>query len=142
MWWSGLKQSEVIQGIGLIKNKLTSEEISGNTYWFKPETQVIVEPSPKVYLQQPYDEYGVAYKDRSAFFDAERANKVNIAHRFIAIFTLDGQVTGFWRRTIKKDTVEIEIDHFRELSSQEMDAFKQAAANYATFLQLKAKFNF
>jgi hypothetical protein len=49
---------------------------------------------------------------------------------------LDGKVRGIWKRTIKKDKVEILLQPYEPLSTTEMGRVKTAAEEFGRFLGL------
>lgn len=137
MWWTGLTMTETKSGLELLKGKLVEEEIDGIKYWSTPIDDFKIEKSPKVYLQQPYDEYTVAYKDRSAI-SSYGNSMMRDDIKFYSIIVLDGQVVGFWKRTLSKDKAKIEIDTFRKLTSEEKSALEVAVKDYGKFIGVDA----
>jgi hypothetical protein len=97
--------------------------------------------SPTAHLLPNYDEYFIGFKDRSAI--AEIAEKVRIKSddpSLIAhIVIIDGQVVGGWRRTIKKDTIIIELKLFTKLTKAEKQAVSEAIERYGRFVSLPTK---
>jgi hypothetical protein len=79
-----------------------------------------------------YDEYLVAYKDRSAALDP--AHDEATGHGiFSPIIVLDGRIVGTWGRTQKKDKVAITTQLFQRLSGAEREALTEAAEEYGRF---------
>ncbi len=66
VWWSGLTSREGQRGLDLAAPQLAYAIIDGNTYWFSPNTKTIKAKVPAALLLSIYDEYAIAYKDRSA----------------------------------------------------------------------------
>jgi hypothetical protein len=140
MWWSGLTTTEARIGIELAKRSLRQEVIDDRTYWRSPATPGTRDPSATAYFLQGYDEFGIAYKDRSAVFapqDLKRAIAKNMV--FGPSIVIDGRGVAFWKRTLKKDALMITISPFRALSKSERQAIAKAADQYAAFLGLPAK---
>lgn len=131
-WWGGLTIAEAKQGLGAIEADLASEEVNGQTYWFSAEFQQLT--ALRSHLLLPcFDEFTVAYKDRSASVPPERhlefgfgVNNNNIV--------IDGQVVGSWKRTIKKTTVEVAFDVSGGLLPTQQEALKLQAERYAQFI--------
>ncbi|MEO6497429.1 MAG: winged helix DNA-binding domain-containing protein, partial [Mucilaginibacter sp.] len=65
-WWSGLTQTDAKTGLEEIKKELVSINIKGATYWMPPHIPDIILPAAATYLLPAYDEFTIAYKDRSA----------------------------------------------------------------------------
>lgn len=140
MWWSGLTTAEARTGVEVVKRNLRQELIDDQSYWRSPATPDKRDPSPTAYLLQGYDEYGIAYKDRSAVFapqDLKRAIAKNMV--FGPSIVIDGKGVGFWKRTFKKNAVMITTTPFRPFSKAEKQAIAKAADRYAAFLGLPAK---
>jgi hypothetical protein len=49
---------------------------------------------------------------------------------------IDGRLAGLWKRTLKRDTVVVQLDPLRPLTSQEKDLVTAAVEPYARFLGL------
>lgn len=139
MWWSGLTTTEAKAGIAMAKSHLIEETIENRSYWLSPSTQLPKEKSPTIYLLPPYDEYTVAYRDRSAVLTPPH-NHVNSGNGiFSPIIVLNGQVVGIWKRAIKKDKVVISKNLFAsDFTKAENRAFEAAANRYAEFLGMTA----
>ncbi len=65
VWWSGLRAGDARAGIELAGSRLARETIGGATYWFAA-AGAARPPSRAAHLLPIYDEYLIAYKDRSA----------------------------------------------------------------------------
>jgi hypothetical protein len=134
IWWSGLAVAEARTGLELAKPHLVQEVIGGQTYWLAPRASVTKEASPTAYLLPPYDEYTVAYKDRSAVLDPLYARQASTGNGiFNPIIVVDGQVVGTWKRTLKKDALAITPSPFAKLTKAETRAIGAAASRYGKF---------
>jgi hypothetical protein len=134
-WWSGLTVADASAGLEMAKRRLAQESINGQTYWDAPSTPSGKDPSPAVYLLPAYDEYTVAYKDRSAVLDPAHAKQANSGNGIIyPTIVVDGQVVGTWKRAIKKNTLAISHSPFAELRPAETRAITEAASRYGKFL--------
>jgi hypothetical protein len=134
-WWSGLTTTDARAGIDMAKRFLAQEVSDGQTYWFASSMPVAKYSSPTAYLLPAYDEYTVAYKDRSAVLNREYAKNANYGHGiFNPTIVVDGQVVGTWKRTIRKDALVITPSPFSKLKRAETRAFAEAAKRYGEFL--------
>lgn len=52
-----------------------------------------------------------------------------------AVLVIDGIVSGTWKRTIRGESVELEVWPFRELNPAEMRDLEGEANRYARFLE-------
>lgn len=115
-WWSGLTLKEVKEAIALagpIENDKAAK-------W-------------SARLLPPFDEYTVAYKDRSAVLELVHAKKVNAGGGiFHAIVVVDGIVIGTWSRELRSGRVNLAL--FRTLTARETAAIENEQARYAKFL--------
>ena len=119
MWWSGLTSKEAKESIAL----------AGPL----PEPRVVTRPV--VRLLPPFDEYTVAYRDRSAIIDKGFASRLNAGGGMLnEVMVVNGRVAGNWKRTLRGTKVEIAIAPFRELTERERNAVDREAARYARFL--------
>lgn len=138
-WWSGLATTDAMAGLESVKPDLVCEVIDGQTYWLSSSMPTAKDVSPIAALLPAYDEYTVAYKDRSAVLnplDAQRADSGNGI--FNPTLVLDGQVVGTWKRTLAKGSVAITLRPFTRLKKTEEHAFAEAARQYGAFLGLPA----
>jgi hypothetical protein len=137
-WWSGLTVADARKGIELAGPRLEQESIEGATYWFAADAPAAgPEPSP-AYLLPQYDEYTVAYRDRSAVLDPAQTGVISSNGIFYPILVLDGQVAGTWKRVIKKGEVSITLSPFSPLKKNEKKAIAAAGGRYGEFLGMPA----
>jgi winged helix DNA-binding protein len=136
VWWAGLRIGEARAGIQTIAAELGREAIDGQEYYYAQ-----VQPAPRpaasgVFLLPPYDEYLVAYRDRSASLAAEYQPRVVPGGNgiFNPIVVTDGRVTGLWKRTFKKDSVIMTFCPFTTWSEAQAQAIAAAAERYAQFV--------
>jgi hypothetical protein len=138
-WWSGLTMADAKAGLDMAGPHLLPETIGGQTFWLPPSTSFAKERSPAIHLLPAYDEYTVAYKDRSAVLDPVHTKRVATGNGiFFPILVIDGQVIGTWKRTLKRGEVVITPSPFVPLSRSQTRALTPAARRYGTFLGLEA----
>lgn len=145
-WWSGLTVADAKMGIELAGPRLEREVIEGSTYWFAaavlkegPAPQQAASPaSPTAYLLPQFDEYTVAYRDRSAVLDPSQTGVISSNGIFYPIIVLDGHVVGTWKRVFKKGEVIITLSPFSPLKKKEKQAVAVAAERYGSFLGMPA----
>jgi hypothetical protein len=134
-WWSGLTLTEARRGLHLVAGEFAQETLAGQTYWASataaPESQP---PSQRAYLLPPYDEFTVAYKDRSAALDPAFPNDPFTI--LGPVIVVDGRLVGTWKRTLSKDRAVVNLRLFAPLDAAQQAAVEQAAARYGRFLGL------
>jgi uncharacterized protein YcaQ len=142
IWWSGLTAADARAGLEMIKPQFMQEVARDQTYWFS-QSAPIKKDAAKAYLLPPFDEYTVAYKDRSAVLDPAYAKLMNTGYGiFKPIVVSDGQIVGIWKREFKKNSLVIEVSPFNPLSKADQQKIARAADRYAKFLGLPADVSF
>jgi hypothetical protein len=135
IWWSGLKTNDAKTAVELAKPHLVQEMIANQPYWLAPSAKIIKADSRAAYLLPSYDEYTVAYKDRSAVLAPKYANLASSRNGiFSPIIVIDSQVVGTWKRTVKKDGVRITPNPFTKFSKTELQTLAPVAKRYGEFL--------
>lgn len=131
-WWSGLTAADARAGLEMVRSQFTREAVDGQTYWLPSSAPAVKESTPGVHLLPAYDEYTVAYKDRSAALDpahAEEASQSVLSPVIVA----GGRVVGTWKRTLKSGAVVITPNLFRKFTAAETRAFDRATSRYRKF---------
>ena len=98
---------------------------------------------PRAYLLPPFDEYTVAYADRSHVGVAPaRAQTFNERTLLGPNLVLDGQIVGSWKRTLAKTAVAIALSPWTKLDRKDIAALDEAATRYADFLGLSPRISY
>jgi len=132
VWWSGLIAADARAGLEMVKSEFIQEVIDRRAYWLSPSTITAKVASPTAYLLPPFDEYTVAYKDRSAILDPLDTQQAKYA--LGPTIAVNGQIVGTWNRTFKKDAVAITTSPFTSLSEAENQAIAAAIERYSRFV--------
>jgi hypothetical protein len=96
-------------GLALVQSKLSQHIAGGKTYWYAASTPPGRRPSRATWLLPLYDEYLIAYKDRSDARDPRRMPAAD-PDPFAAHVVVGGRVAGGWRNTLKKNSVIVRVD--------------------------------
>jgi hypothetical protein len=75
-WWSGLKVSDAKAGLEMVSSRLVQETLGGSVYWMLQDQRATPDATAEVNLLPSFDEYLLAYKDRSASLDPRDAPKI------------------------------------------------------------------
>lgn len=139
VWWSGLTTRDARIGLELVQSELVREIIGGRTYWFSATLSVATDRDavPIAHLLPPYDEYTIAYKDRSAVHDPAYTIQTRNGI-FSPIVVVDGCIVGIWKRTFKKEAVVVETSLFSRLDERATLAVSSALERYTAFLEMSA----
>jgi hypothetical protein len=134
VWWSNLAVADAKKGLEMNKSMLVSETIEDQTFWMPHSIAVPPNGADSLYLLPAFDEFMVAYKDRSASL-APKLTKQAITGNgiFKPIIVVNGNVAGVWKRSVRKDALVIEKILFRKLKHAETEAFEQKAKEFAAF---------
>jgi hypothetical protein len=141
VWWSGLTANDAQAGIDAVTPKLQQETIDGRVYWTARSHRATAAKGPTALLLPNYDEYLIAYKDRSCVVDSSRT-AANIVARSNGAFphhlVIDGTLEGSWRRELKGNSVLVEVAPYRKLTPAQTRAVMNAVDCYGEFLGLPA----
>ena len=140
VWWSGLTAREARAGVMAIQSSLTADIVNDETFWRETHAPTQV-GSPCVHLLPAFDEYVLAYRDRSAVLDSKYSERLNTGGGMLRpVVVVDGRVAGTWRRTaLGVGTVSIEAEMFASVGERERLAIAGAAQRYAEFLERHAR---
>ena len=132
--WSGLSVTDARAGIESVKRQLVMEKIDSSIYWMIEDMPAINKKSPAAYLLAGFDEYLIAYKDRSAYLDPYLGKKVIMKNGiFNPSVVIDGLVEGTWKPIIINDKITIQTNLFTPLSKRQINSINSAAKGYAKF---------
>lgn len=114
IWWSGLTITNARKGLEMIKSGLNSEIINDKTYWFSNLTPKR-NKNISVHLLPAFDEFLIAYKDRSASIsNTKKKTAISENGIFRPVIVINGQIKGLWKRTLKKDKILVETSLFED----------------------------
>jgi hypothetical protein len=136
MWWSGLTANDVKRGLEMVKSHLDRAEIDGKTYWLPVSQPTATPAKPLACLLPTYDEYLIAYKDRSAAIDLKRS--ISQSTVFDSTIIWKGRIVGGWKRTIEKTSVNVTVSSAALFSQTETRAIACAVRRYGEFLKKRA----
>ncbi len=134
-WWSGLTIADAKRAIDIVTNDLTKQSIGNQDYWLVEKDFNKPDTSRTVHLLPKFDEYLVAYKDRSAALDPNKISDVYTTNGiFNPVILFKGTVIGTWKRVLGKDNVTIETSPFELLNKTKRQAIVREARRYGKFL--------
>lgn len=132
--WSGLPVTFTRKGLNMVQEQLAEHHVSGLQYWGPADGTDL---EAEVLLIPNYDEYLVSYKDRQEMYNGQHDENLSRAGNplFNNIILVDGQVAGTWKRLIKKNNIEVELNPFTPLSKKVQSKLAKAVAAYKQFIE-------
>lgn len=136
-WWSGLSAKDTKEGIAMVQSKLQKISLNNKTYYFSGPSNTKKRTLSEALLLSIYDEYTIAYKDRSDLGTEQYVKKfLAMGNALTAVMVLNGIITGTWKRELKKDSIIMRLRPLRTLTSAERNSFDNAVKRYGAFHQL------
>jgi hypothetical protein len=125
-WWSGLTVADAKAGAAMIASDVVQETIDRRVYVL-PRDQASAPPG--VHLLPGFDEFLLAYKDRSAVLDPADAQLIVPGGNgvFKPTIVVNGKVAGVWKLSDGTATP------FRPLTQRDARALRAAATRYTRF---------
>lgn len=138
VWWSGLSVKDARNALEMVKSDFISETIGSETYWLTHSFSKLKKDKTSVYLLPAFDEFIISYKDRGASL-ALVNNKKAISDNgiFRPVVVINGQVTGLWKRTIKKSKMIVEIEFLEPHNKTSKKLIEKAAEEFGHFWDKK-----
>jgi hypothetical protein len=137
-WWSGLSAREATSALKMVKLDFHSETIEAQTYWFSNYHSLSPSDIGTVHLLPAFDEFIISYTDRHAALPFESFSKaVSNNGIFHPVVVVNGQVTGIWKRTVKRDKVVMETQLFQPPDQTTTRLIEKAANQYGNFLGME-----
>ena len=133
VWWSGMTTTDAKRGLDI--NRARSENVDGLTYWSVDPPPSALVRDDEVFLLPIYDEYLVAYRDRTAVPHGPSTIRSASGRvvRFRHALVIDGQVAGTWRIERDGRGVTLAATAMRRLSRREQRDLADAAGRYGRF---------
>jgi hypothetical protein len=133
-WWSGLATIDAKLGLEIAKPQLVKINVESREYWMAKDVPVINNKAPIAHLLPAFDEFAVAYKDRSAIVNPKYVKQA-LHVIFNPSIVVNNQVVGTWKRTLKKDAIDIILNPFGKLNKIQTKAIETAAERYRGFVK-------
>jgi hypothetical protein len=140
-WWSGLSMADVRLGLELASPSLHHELIEGVPHWSGGDVPGPGDEPPDsrtAHLLSSYDEFLVAYRDRSASTDADgRTGLLPFPYGSVlaSAVIVHGRIAGTWKRRRTGAAVTVEAVTPYVLDAVATTALAAAAGDFGRFLQ-------
>lgn len=140
--WTGLTATDARHGIDLAENQLSAVAVDGEAMWASTEvleTAAGKSDQPGILMLSGFDEFMLGYKDRSLSIALDRMKRVIPGGNGVFRSTVvdRGRVIGTWTRKLRRRHVDIFVDAFSDLSSEQTAGIRDAAERYGTYLGLE-----
>lgn len=132
--WSGLTMADAKKGIALVQDRFAHTVINGKDCWYPAHDPAPKVPAGTVHLLPNYDEYGIGYKDRSAFAPVSVAPGPKGSMVFRNLLMVGGRFAGTWDREITAKGVRLSVSPLVPLPVPAAKALQAQAKRYAKFL--------
>lgn len=134
IWWSGLSVADAKAAVEMNKKHFVSEEFDSQMYYI-PDSFKGKTGENMVLLLPAFDEFLIAYKDRSASIIADFTKHAFTNNGiFKPIIVVNGQVIGTWKRTVKKDKISIETNLLQKTLQTFHKDLEKEARRYGDFM--------
>jgi hypothetical protein len=151
-WWSGLTVEDIKKGLPLAGTALEHDAVGGLDYWFDSRAAPHRKPPLTAHLLPNFDEFTVAYRDRSALINPDMPFDPALFAYYREgapaggvlsnVVTVGGIVRGSWRRTLTPKVVRVDVRLLGRLDSAEEAAVKRSAKRLGRFLERTADLRF
>ncbi|MDR0755941.1 MAG: winged helix DNA-binding domain-containing protein [Puniceicoccales bacterium] len=135
-WWSGLTRCESKKAIDLIAPDLVRDKRSSPCLWTHTScgTQQLSD-TENLHLLPSYDEYLIAYRDRTHVIDTQHQHRAfNAYGTFHPVVLYNGQVVGTWTQTTRR---AVRVFPFHSLINMPQRYLQKAINAYKRFMTLE-----
>lgn len=138
-WWSSLTLAGIRSGLAALGSKVGSETIDGVTLWWLHPLPSAPRNRSAVHLLQAFDETVVGYTESRYVGDA-RADAAKKAFKNGAAppgtLVVDGHLAGHWRRTVKKNEMQVTVYLYEELSEPQRSSLEKETEKLGRYFAL------
>jgi len=133
-WWSGLAAADAKSGLEMVKPDLTCMTVNSREFWMARNLPGTRGKVPVAHLLPAFDEFAVAYKDRTAVVAPKYLKQARYVI-FDPSIVVNGQVVGNWKRLTGKNAVDVNLIPFGKLSQVHQKAVENAVGRYLKFVK-------
>jgi hypothetical protein len=132
-WWSGLSAGDAEQAIRLIRSELFIDRFYDTPLFVHSSFGSEITSVDTFHLLPAFDEYIIAYRDRTSILQPEHYSKAVIKNGiFRPVVVSNGRIIGTWQKTTGKSRIAIEPAFFETGSNESL--IKIAENNYGRFI--------
>ena len=140
-WWAGIKMGDAKSGLEAVSSDLREDTLADVSLWMPKRTPSHHNSQQLVHLLPAFDEYLIAYQNRSAILEPRYAKKVmnGSTLAFLPTILSEGRVIGTWRPKYGEKEVTAVLHPFTKLSEEQNKGAKEAAEGYSRFIEKPVK---
>jgi hypothetical protein len=132
-WWSGLPVKDAAHAIAAAGGALRATTRAGRAWW-SAEGRGETWAGPVAALLPPWDEYLVAYKERTLAVGHLRGRDAETPYLVgKSLVMVDGHIVGTWRRERRRGAVEVTTEFWSPVSASQRATVRKAAGRYVAF---------
>lgn len=143
IWWSGLPVREAKRAVEAIASGVNSGFSVVN---IGPRSFLVPDGADRAaserrdsacaHLLPAYDEFIISYRDRSDAITRQGHFRKAVSNNgiFRPVIVVGGTVKGIWKRTVRKQSVEVKTEFFTTPSPAVLTAVEEKSALFAAFL--------
>jgi len=133
-WWSGLTVKDCKDAITMLGKEVTSATINKKEFYYMPAEIAKSKIEQRTFYMPDYDEYGIAYKDRSGIFGEKVSEKSHASLGYPHVLVVDGVIAGTWKIDKSERNVKVlDTKVSRELLEKHGSAIKKAGTRFRAF---------
>ncbi len=134
-WWSGLTMGDVRKAVESIRPEFQMETVGERHYILSNNRERPTVSGDIVHLIPAFDEYIIAYRDRSnTLLPAHFQKLVTNNGVFRPALLLNGKVVGIWKKSGKGKDFSVELTPFRPINPEIQTKQQKAITEYGRFL--------
>jgi hypothetical protein len=146
-WWAGITKTEAHAGVQRAGTALQRVATPEAEFWMPADvahafvSATRIAPSRTTHLLPGFDEYFLGYADRTLPLGEQVASygaTVSANGMFSPTVIIDGRVAGTWKRTLRRNQVDISVRPFRTIGPAEKRRLIKTAEEYGRFVQREA----
>jgi hypothetical protein len=131
-WWAGLTLADAVEGLASSASRLARERFNGEDFWGPEAGFPAPSKPPAALLLPPFDEFLVAYRDRSAALDPVDAERLRSL--LSPTIVVKGRVVGTWKKRAARGRLVIVPGFFSPPTEGRLRALRPALERYGAFV--------
>jgi hypothetical protein len=133
-WWSGLSMADSRAALNFIDNELTKESVENRTYFIHKSLNADLAHTENLQLLPAFDEYIIAYRDRTTVIAAEYQPKAFTKNGiFFPVVLYNGKAIGVWNKSQKNNDLRFSYDWFEKDCSGPKSLLERVENRYREF---------